>query len=56
MRGRDKDGPYYRWGPSGHHGKKYHYISKDKESRDIARKKAMRQARAIEWSKHSKGR
>lgn len=48
---RDSKGPYYIWGE---HGKKYYYISGNARSREIARKKAMRQARAIEWSKHRK--
>jgi hypothetical protein len=48
--GRDAKGPYYRWG---NHGKKYYYIAGNAKSRQIAKTKAMRQARAIEWRKHS---
>jgi hypothetical protein len=42
-RGKDSKGPYYQWGES---GKKYHYESGDKESRDEAKEKARRQGRA----------
>lgn len=42
-RGKDSKGPYYRWGES---GKKYHYASGDKSSRDAAKKKAEKQGRA----------
>jgi hypothetical protein len=42
-RGKDSKGPYYQWGES---GKRYHYESGDKESRDEAKEKARRQGRA----------
>ena len=42
-RGKDKDGPFYRWGDS---GAKYHYASGDKASRERAKEKAERQGRA----------
>lgn len=42
-RGKDSDGPYYQWGDS---GKKYHYESGDKDSRERAKKKAERQGQA----------
>ncbi len=41
-RGKDSKGPYYRWGG----GKKYHYKTGNKKSREAARKKAYGQARA----------
>jgi len=43
-RGKDKDGPYYQWGKS---GKKYHYTSGNKKSRERAKNKATKQAVAI---------
>lgn len=52
MRSKDSKGPYYRWGHAGHGGHKYHYISNNKRSRELAKGKAMKQARAIERSKH----
>ena len=42
-RGRDGDGPYYQWGKS---GKKYHYESGDKGSREAAKEKATKQGQA----------
>lgn len=45
----DKNGPYFLWGE---HNKKYYYKKGSERSRSIAREKAMRQARAIEWRKH----
>ncbi len=42
-RGRDRDGPYYRWGP---HGKKYRYRAGDVRSRDAAKARAARQGQA----------
>jgi hypothetical protein len=42
-RGKDSEGPYYRWGDS---GKKYHYKSGDKSSRERAKDKADKQGRA----------
>lgn len=50
-RGRDKDGPYYRWGDS---GKKYYYKSGDVKSREKARGKAVKQAQAIYASGYRK--
>lgn len=44
INGRDSDGPYYRWGQTGH---KYYYISGHKRSREIAKGKAAAQGRAI---------
>ena len=43
-RGRDSKGPFYRWGQS---GKKYYYTAGNKQSRERARQKALRQGRAI---------
>jgi hypothetical protein len=43
-RGKDKKGPYYRYGSS---GKKYYYIPGNKRSRAIALSKAKRQGIAI---------
>ncbi len=42
-RSRDGQGPYYQWGDS---GKKYHYESGDRQSRERAKQKAERQRRA----------
>lgn len=42
-RSKDSQGPYYQWGDS---GKKYHYESGDKESRERAKAKAEKQGRA----------
>jgi hypothetical protein len=42
-RGKDSEGPYYQWGDS---GKKYHYKSGDKSSRERAKDKADKQGRA----------
>jgi hypothetical protein len=39
-RGKDSDGPFYRWGKS---GKKYRYSSGDRSGRESARKKAEKQ-------------
>lgn len=50
-RRKDSKGPYFIWGE---HGKRYYYKSGNVRSRELARSKAMRQARAIEWSKHSR--
>lgn len=44
MKGRDKKGPYIKWGDKGF---PYHYKEGDKESEERARKKAGRQAEAI---------
>lgn len=46
-RSHDSSGPYYQWGDS---GKKYHYESGNKESRDRAKKKAQKQAQAAHAS------
>lgn len=46
-RGKDSNGPYYRWGES---GKKYHYESGDKELREQAKKKATKQGQAAHAS------
>lgn len=43
-RSKDEKGPFYRWGP---HGKKYRYTSGNAVGRNRAKKKAMKQARAI---------
>lgn len=51
MTGRDKFGPYYRWGPASKRGKKYHYISGNVISRNMAKEKALLQGRAIFASK-----
>jgi hypothetical protein len=42
-RGKDSNGPYYQWGDS---GKRYYYTSGDKQSRERAKQRAQRQARA----------
>lgn len=41
---------YYRWGDS---GKKYKYTPGNEQSRKRAKKKAKKQGKAIEASKHS---
>lgn len=46
-RSKDSKGPYYQWGDS---GKKYHYTSGDKSSREAAKKKAEKQGRAARAS------
>lgn len=46
-RGKDGDGPYYRWGES---GKKYHYESGNKSSREKAKASAEKQGRAARAS------
>lgn len=46
-RGKDSDGPYYQWGDS---GKKYHYASGNKSSRDKAKDKAENQGKAARAS------
>lgn len=48
---RNKKKFYYQFGET---GKKY-YFSQNEKSRDIAYSKALRQARAIEFSKHIHG-
>lgn len=42
-RRKDSNGPYYQWGNS---GKKYYYTPNNKSSRELARKKAVKQAQA----------
>lgn len=42
---------YYKFGKHGH---KYYYQTNNKKSRLKAKKMALKQARAIEWSKHKK--
>lgn len=54
-RGSDSTGAYYRWGPSGYGGAKYHYAAGNKASRERAKAKAMTQALAFEASKRSGG-
>lgn len=51
MRGKDKDGPYFKYGKT---GKKYHFKVGDAKSRNAAKKKAGKQGQAIEISKHNK--
>ena len=46
-RGRDRDGPYYRWGPATGRGKKYHYAAGDAGDREAAKARARRQGRAV---------
>lgn len=50
INGKDSTGSYYKWGNT---GKKYYYKTGSKRSRELAKKKAMKQARAIEWRKSS---
>lgn len=45
--GKDSKGSYYQWGNS---GKKYYYISGNKRSREVAKKKAHKQGVAIHAS------
>ena len=49
--GTQKGKPYYRWGET---GATYFYVRGNKRSREQAKAKAMRQARAIEWAKAQK--
>jgi hypothetical protein len=46
-RGKDSKGPFYQWGGE---GKKYHYTSGSKSSRDAAKKKAEKQGQAARAS------
>ena len=46
-RGKDTQGPFYRWGKS---GKKYYYKANNKKSREVAHNKARRQGVAIKIS------
>lgn len=43
----DSIGSYYQWG---NHGKKYRYIPNNKKSREIAKKKAIKQGIAVHAS------
>ena len=52
LRGNNIHGYFYKWGNT---GKKYYYISGNNRSRNLAKLRAMRQMRAIEWSKYRKG-
>ena len=47
-RSRDSQGPFYQWGKG--MGKKYYYIPNNKQSREIARKKSIKQGLAIKIS------
>jgi hypothetical protein len=44
QRGRDSQGPYYKWGNRGHH---YYYLAGNKRSRERAYNRALKQGRAI---------
>lgn len=46
---KDLEGSYFIWGEHGH---KYYFNNKSIKSESIAKEKAMKQARAIEWRKH----
>ena len=46
--GRDKRGRFYRWGG---HGKKYYF--KTARAGKLAKIKAARQGRAVEWREHA---
>jgi hypothetical protein len=48
MRGKDSIGSYYRWGST---GAKYYYTSKNKKQRRLAKRRALKQAVAIAYSK-----
>lgn len=50
QRGRDSDGPFYRWGE---HGKKYRYEAGDVDARERAKKKADAQGRAVKVREHA---
>lgn len=43
-RGKDRRGPYFQWG---NHATKYYYKSGDKQSRERAYKKCIKQMKAI---------
>lgn len=47
QQGKDSNGSYFQWGE---HGKKYYYDPKSDRSKEIARKKAAKQGRAIKAS------
>lgn len=49
--GKDKNGPFYRWGFT---GAKYYYLPGNVKSRENARARTMKQARAIEMHKRAK--
>lgn len=48
----DNKGNFYQFGDT---GKKYYYKSYSKRSNDLAYNKCLKQAKAIEWSKHKEG-
>lgn len=50
-RGRDKDGSFYRYGPS---GAKHHYRANDPADRERAQAAAERQGRAIRAAEHKR--
>jgi hypothetical protein len=52
-RGRDRAGPYFRWGQT---GAKYHYTAGNATSRARAKALAARQGRAVEARRHAGGR
>lgn len=52
IRGNNIHGCFYKWGKT---GKKYYYISGNNRSRNLAKSRAMKQMRAIEWRKYGKG-
>lgn len=47
QKGNDSNGSYFRWGE---HGKKYYFDSNSNRSKQLARKKAEKQGRAIKAS------
>jgi len=47
INGKDKNGPYYQFGMT---GKRYYYELGNKLSREIARERCVKQARAIKRS------
>lgn len=50
QRGKDSNGPYYKWGQN---GKRYYYSSGNTSSRTRAHHKAEKQGRAIQFRKHT---
>jgi hypothetical protein len=51
LNNKDTKGSYYQFGTT---GKKYYYKTGNVKLRTLARAKAAKQGRAIEWSKHRK--
>jgi hypothetical protein len=51
MKGKDKQGPYFSWGRSGHH---YYFKPRSKISEGMARAKAAKQGRAIKKSQNQR--